>query len=181
MICTGDVNGCGPRAQIHRRKDDERNWRGREDQRWMTRHRDLVGVRVAAETASEKFKAICQRSNARHGGYFQRGRRGFGRRDNGGGYSASASHNGSEKNSRSQRSDEQSSTRGIGCEFVSVGKIDGYAGRQPPAYIEYGQRRALAGNDLSRKQEDSGAGCRGRLLLWPRKRTKLCGSSEDSQ
>src|SRR2546422_10087112 len=86
MICTGNVNCCEPRAQIHRRKNDERNWRGREDQRWMARHRDLGGVRGPAETASEEVKATCLRKKARHGGHVQREAPAPGRRGKVGGF-----------------------------------------------------------------------------------------------
>src|SRR6266404_1555805 len=147
----------------------------------MARYRNLVGIRVTAKAAAENFKPVCQGCEARCGLNFRRGRRGFRRRNHSGGNAAGAARNGSEKNSRRQWSNEQSSAGGIGCEFVAIGKTDGHAGCQPPVYIEYGQCRALARNDAPRKQEDSRAGCRGRLLLWPRKRTKLCDHTNNSK
>src|SRR6266849_262565 len=147
----------------------------------MARHRNLVGIRVTAEAAAENFKSVCQRCDARCGVNFRRGRRGFRRRNHGGGNAPGASRNGSEKNPRRQWSNEQSSAGGIGCEFVAIGKSNGHVGCQPPVYIEHGQCRALARNDATRKQQDSRAGCRWRLLLWPRKRIKLCNHANNSK
>jgi len=168
MICTGDVNSCGPRPNSIAEERREKLARTR-GQRWMTRHRDLVGVRVAAETRREVQSDLSTKQRA-HGGISSEGDAA-----SEGGITAwllgRASAMEAKRTPGVNRSDEQSPARGIGCEFVSVGKIDGYAGSNRPLTSSTASV-ARSPERFAAKQEDSGAGCAGRLLLWPRKRTK---------
>jgi len=177
----GDVNGCGPRPKsIGGRTTRETGEDARTSAGWLATETWLESA-SPAETAAENFKSVCK--DATRGAESISGEEDAASE---GGITAvvtpaSASRNGSEKNSRRQWSNEQGSAGGIGYEFVAIEKSDGHAGCQPPVYIEHGQCRALARNDAPRKQEDSRAGCRWRLLLWLRKRIKLCNHANNSK